>query len=143
MKGSCSRSHARCGLVLVWCALFQLGSPNICAQDVDSAAAPRSLQAARSGSKFGGTSRCSGCHSGSGNFPSDTFNPVTLKEFPIWDTGDLHKLAYHALTSERGKLNGLQLSKNVLDPATGCVQCHSLASELPPALDDENKRKEM
>src|SRR3954471_261970 len=132
-----------CGLL---CVSLQPGRGFLFAESTGSQVVLyQSLLATRSSPSnnlFRGSAGCSGCHSGQGSFQADIFNRITLTEYPIWEKKDLHRSAYAALSNERGKSIGGHLGKDVYAAETGCIQCHSLAAELPTKLYDEQKRKE-
>lgn len=90
---------------------------------------------------YRGSASCSGCHSGQGNFQSDVFDRICLNEYQVWSKSDLHASAYASLTNDRGNSIGRRLNKDVHDAATGCIQCHGVATELPANLYDDQTRQ--
>ncbi len=96
----------------------------------------KAIEPGRADNFYRGANTCSGCHSGTGNFPADVLARVCLTEFTTWKNADRHFHAHASLEGERGQRIGKLLNKNVFDDSTGCVQCHSTATELPTAEEE-------
>jgi hypothetical protein len=90
---------------------------------------------------YQGNRFCSGCHSGEGNFLPDVRDRVCLTEYKTWLNADRHSHAYASLSATRGKRMGELLGKDVLAPATGCIQCHSIAVRGAALPNDRQERE--
>ena len=100
----------------------------------------RAITSSPANNVFQGNSFCSACHSGQGEFAADVTNRVCLTEYKTWNNADRHAHAYASLSTERGQRIGKLLGKDVREPATGCVQCHTMAVKGLAQLDDPQKR---
>jgi cytochrome c554/c'-like protein len=102
----------------------------------------RAIQPTDENNTYRGSAICSGCHSGLGNFPAGVLGRVCMSEFNTWQFADRHSQAYASLLGERGQAIGKRLNMSVTDEETGCVQCHSMATELPfgTEFDQQNRR---
>jgi len=101
----------------------------------------RAVQAAPEKNLFRGSSICSGCHSGLGDFSPDVLNRVCLTEYKTWNQADRHADAYASLSSDRAASIGRLLRRDVFHTDTGCVQCHSLTAQLPAQPYDQAARQ--
>jgi hypothetical protein len=86
---------------------------------------PEKDAAAWKGLKYEPAAECRNCHNTPR--PEDKAELVLQTEYPIWKTQDKHAQAYAVLEGPRGKRMGEILgNKDVLQPETGCLNCHAL-----------------
>ena len=90
-------------------------------------AAEARAQAAFGPNKFRGTIDCERCHTKPTDQDRNTgvLARVQLDEATTWRNEDRHSKAYANLQSPLGQKIGKLLNADVLDAATGCVQCHA------------------
>jgi hypothetical protein len=73
------------------------------------------------------TDNCLKCHEVPGvrDAASGLTDRVRMSEWKIWAEQDKHASAYKVLSESRSQRIGQLLGKDVLAPATGCIQCHT------------------
>lgn len=94
---------------------------------VGGLAAEARAQAAAGPNQFRGTIDCERCHTKLTDQDRDTgvLDRVQLDEAATWRNKDRHSKAYANLRSPLGQNIGKLLNADVLDAATGCIQCHA------------------
>ena len=80
---------------------------------------------------FRGTTECLRCHDKptKNDTAQGVLSRVRLIEAVIWEDKDKHSNSYRNLSSSLGQQIGKLLKADVLNAATGCIQCHT------PAID--------
>jgi Cytochrome c554 and c-prime len=79
---------------------------------------------------YRGTENCERCHTAPRPGDPAVPNHVLLNEAARWKNEDHHYLAYDHLRDGLGQKIGQRLGANVLDPAAGCVQCHTTSEQV-------------
>jgi Cytochrome c554 and c-prime len=85
---------------------------------------------------YQGIGNCLLCHTPGLSDKKSVFDHVLLTEAAIWKTKDNHHLAYESLLSDLGQRIGARLHAKVLEPATGCIQCHTAPGAMDRAAAD-------
>ncbi len=75
-----------------------------------------------------GAASCKDCHTVPTVERGASLPFVMLTEYSIWKTQDKHAQAYAVLKGELGQQMGRLLKADVLDPKTGCLNCHAMNS---------------
>jgi hypothetical protein len=115
------------------CAAMLRAQPVYTASPAD-AEAYQPLRAATASPRqnlYRGTVECERCHSSptSRDLERGVSDRVCLTEWKTWRNSDKHSEAYRSLLGERGQRIGQLLGGDVLDSATGCVQCHTTSTD--------------
>jgi cytochrome c5 len=101
-----------------------------------SLAADAQFQQAANLGKYQGIENCVRCHTKPQQGEKSVPDHVKLTEAVTWGSEDKHHLAYDHLHDGLGQRIGQRLHADVLDPATGCIQCHTAPDALARAKAD-------
>jgi hypothetical protein len=103
----------RIAFLLIYCLVLAVGNAE--------------AQIAEIRHQFIPTDNCVKCHEVPGvrDAASGLTDRVRMSEWKIWAEQDKHASAYKVLGEPRSQRIGQLLGKDVLAPATGCIQCHT------------------